>query len=287
MLSRWRLGRAGERWDESRCGIATRKGEQPMVNANVTASSRGLAPWELGADVLEQLPDAVLVANESGRIVFATGATQAVLARPAGDLVGLSIEDLMPMERRERHKKLRAEFHARPRRRLMSEDLNLNALRGDGHTIPVSVMLSPIERDGESFVIAVVRDISLDVVREKVKEDTLTRYWELFNSSPDAIYISTRTGRILEANAAMQALVGYSPAELAKIDVRRLYAEPGDRDLFQGQIAATGVVKDMLIRLRRKDGQVRKCLLSATVHRTRAGEIAGYQGILKDITEEG
>lgn len=239
---------------------------------------------EAASIVLEQIPDALVVVDDVGRIVFASGATQEVLRWTAGDLVGRSIEELIPPDRRSRHAGFLAEFHARPRRRPMGEGLSLDAIRGDGHTIPVNIMLSPIEWEGEPFVVAVIRDISMDLVRDKVQRDTLTRFWELFHSSPDAVYISTREGRILEANPAMQVLVGYPPGELVRVDARDLYADPADRDLFQGQIAATGVVKDMVIRLRRRDGEVRTCLLSATVHRNQSGEIAGYQGILKDVT---
>lgn len=111
------------------------------------------------------------------------------------------------------------------------------------------------------------------------------RYRLLFEASQSPIYITTLDGRFVDANAAAEELFGYPRAELLELPAAALYDEADGRERFRAAIAETGIVRDMEVRLRRKDGTVLYCLLSAAVHRDPDGVIVGYQGIIQDITE--
>jgi PAS domain S-box-containing protein len=107
----------------------------------------------------------------------------------------------------------------------------------------------------------------------------------LFNESRDAIYITTREGEFLDANQALVDLFGYSKQELLdRINVKHTYADPADRKRFQREIETKGSVRDYEAVLKKKDGTPMTCLLTATVRTTGAGDILGYQGIIRDIT---
>ena len=111
------------------------------------------------------------------------------------------------------------------------------------------------------------------------------KYRTLFESSRDAIYISSREGAILEVNGAASELFGYSRDELIGMDIHSLYADPADRSAFQLEIEGKGSIKDYEVRLCRKGGAVIYCLITAGVRRNREGDILGYHGIIHDITE--
>ena len=110
-------------------------------------------------------------------------------------------------------------------------------------------------------------------------------YRELFGESKDAVYVSSRDGTILDFNKAGLELFGYSSEEMIGMDIGVLYADPGAREGFQKEIEEKGAVKDFELRLRRMDGTVMDCLLSSTLRLSDEGDILGYQGIIRDITE--
>ncbi len=109
-------------------------------------------------------------------------------------------------------------------------------------------------------------------------------YRDLFEESRDAIYVSSKEGKILTINRAGTELFGYSRRELMGMDIRVLYADPYDRERFRQEIESTGAVKDFEVLLRRKDGARIICVITSTVRRSPEGGIIGYQGIIRDVT---
>ena len=128
-------------------------------------------------------------------------------------------------------------------------------------------------------------------LEETVKERTAAlqesekKYRELFEQSRDAIYMTTRDGKIVETNQANIELLGYSRDELIGLDVMNIYYNPTDRKKFQTQIERKGFVADYELKLKKKDGAVIDCIVTATLRRDKDGTILGYQGIIRDITE--
>lgn len=127
----------------------------------------------------------------------------------------------------------------------------------------------------------------LESVRSVVNETVLQNaqcYQELFEESKDAIYISSREGKILSINRAGVELFGYTREEITGMDIRMLYADPLDREKFRREIEPSGAVKDYGVLLVKKDGTKLQCLLTSTVRRSPEGTVMGYQGIIRDIT---
>ncbi len=242
--------------------------------------------FELLSTIARHAPDAVLVVGGNGTIHFALGATERILGVPAEELPGESVERFVPEEFRARHRDLRAAYHARPTPRPMGEGGPLTVLREDGSHLPVSIQLSPIQWKERQWTLTVLRDISEERELARGWEDLQRRYSELIRSSPDAIYETTEEGRIVEANPAMEVLLGYDREELKALNVRDLYADPTVRDAFRERMEEEQRVANFEVTLTRKDGSERICLLSASPRRDPEGRISGYQGILKDMTEE-
>ncbi|KAA0002012.1 MAG: PAS domain S-box protein [Thermoplasmata archaeon] len=111
------------------------------------------------------------------------------------------------------------------------------------------------------------------------------RYRELFEGSKDAVYITTKDGKIVDVNKAFEELFGYSKKELLKMNARDMYLKKEDREKFQKKIEKNGFVKDYEVKFRRKDGKVLDCLLTSNVKRDSNGKVIGYYGIIRDVTE--
>ncbi|MCB0153923.1 MAG: SpoIIE family protein phosphatase [Anaerolineae bacterium] len=132
------------------------------------------------------------------------------------------------------------------------------------------------------------RELEAEVSERERAEAELSanekKYRALFEESKDIIFISTPDGQIVDVNPAGELLSGYSRAELLQTNVQNFYADPADRDRFSERIMENGVVSDFEIKLRRKDGAVFDCLMSATVRQAEDGTLLGFQGIIRDVT---
>jgi two-component system, cell cycle sensor histidine kinase and response regulator CckA len=115
------------------------------------------------AHVLDAIPDAVLVVGLDGVILTANVHCEAVLGYRPDELVGTSVDMLIPEELRVTHaSQQRAYFAAEPRVRPMGGDLELRALHHHGYCIPVEISLAPVlAADGAAeMAVAVIRDMT-------------------------------------------------------------------------------------------------------------------------------
>lgn len=129
---------------------------------------RDLLPPQVLPRVLECAPDAMLVADAAGTILFASRQACALLGYEAGELCGCGIEQLMPERFRAQHAGYRDHFSAQQRARPMGTGLMLLACRRDGAEIPVEISLSPIRYDERVLTVAAMRNVT-DRQREQAE----------------------------------------------------------------------------------------------------------------------
>ena len=167
-------------------------------------------------------------------------------------------------------------------------DAELVLKRKDGSKIDVSLDVSSVcdEEGNVLYGRSVWRNITRHKQAEKALRQSETRYRTLFGESRDAVYMNTREGIILDVNQASLDLLGYTRDELIGMNVRGLYVHPEDRGTFQREIEQKGSVRDYELKFRRKDGTQIDCLVTSTVRRAADGTVLGYQGIIRDITEQ-
>jgi PAS domain S-box-containing protein len=130
----------------------------------------GTLPEEAGIfrDLLDAAPDALLIVDAAGRIVFANAQIEAVFGYQREELVGERVEKLVPSRFRTEHAVHRDRYAAEPRKRPMGSGLDLAAVRKDGSEFPVEISLSPHRTAGGLLYSAAIRDIThrVDIERE-------------------------------------------------------------------------------------------------------------------------
>jgi PAS domain S-box-containing protein len=109
--------------------------------------------------LLEHLPIGLLVVDPESRIVFANEYGEQMLGYDRGELLGKSVEMLVPERSRIAHEDMRRVFAVDPRERPMGAGRDLVALHRDGNEIPVEIGLKPIRREGRDYVLAIMVDI--------------------------------------------------------------------------------------------------------------------------------
>jgi PAS domain S-box-containing protein len=130
----------------------------------------------------------------------------------------------------------------------------------------------------------VIQDITDRKLAEQEVIRGRERYRHIFSQSKDAIFITTRAGEIVDFNHAALKLFGFDEAEMAAANARELYLHPEQRTALIEKIDQNDFVQDFHIDIRLKTGEIRQCLISA--NRMRTDGLDGYQGMLRDITEE-
>ena len=110
--------------------------------------------------VVESSPYALVMVNEGGKIVLVNGKTEELFGYPREDLIGQTIEMLIPEGSQTRHAELRGAYANHPVARPMGAGRELLARRRDGSEFPIEVGLSPIESAEGRLVLSAVVDIS-------------------------------------------------------------------------------------------------------------------------------
>jgi diguanylate cyclase (GGDEF)-like protein/PAS domain S-box-containing protein len=116
--------------------------------------------------LLETAPDGVVVVDEHGTIRLVNRQTEVLLGWGRDELVGQSVDVLIPERAQAVHPRRRAAFMAHPTTRPMAAGFNLNARRSDGTELPVDISLSPVPVGDVVWVSAAIRDASARIAAE-------------------------------------------------------------------------------------------------------------------------
>jgi PAS domain S-box-containing protein len=110
--------------------------------------------------LFEAAPDAMLATDREGVIRSVNNQTAVMFGYSSAELIGPSIEKLMPDHAQESHAAQRQLYCREPRLRPMGVGLDLRGKRKNGGEFPVDIMLSPLETAAGPLVLSVVRDIT-------------------------------------------------------------------------------------------------------------------------------
>lgn len=233
--------------------------------------------------LFESAADAIVVVDESGRIVLANKACGSLLGHPPASLRGRRVDTLVP-ERFGEHARQCERYAAHPSARPMGSGLQLFARRTDGREIPVDISLSPFTLAGRQLIACAIRDQhgrlqSLDTLRVQATA---------LRSAANGVVITDRTGTITWVNPAACAITGYSADELVGRHTRLLKSgrhEPA----FYAHLWETVMRGDPwsgTIVNRRKDGSEYQEEQTIAPVLDESGAITHFIAIKQDVTEQ-
>jgi PAS domain S-box-containing protein len=110
--------------------------------------------------LIENAPNGILVVDDQGTIKLLNAGTEKLFGYKRSELIGQSVEVLVPYGQIDDHLKLRNAFLQKPEARTMGAGRDLSGRRKDGSEVPIEVGLNPISQNGRHGVVASVIDIS-------------------------------------------------------------------------------------------------------------------------------
>jgi len=248
----------------------------------------GISPAAL--EILFDLsPDAVLAVDEGGVIREANSRAVELFGYPRRELIGISVETLVPERFRGSHGRHREDYNARPRMRPMGAAMNLFALRADGTEFPIDVMLKPMHSTKGIVALSFVRDAS----EQKAATETIRRHEQQLRSIVEgvrdfAIYLLDRHGKVLTWNPGAEQLMGYTAEEIIGTNFSRLYTqEEQDQNRpveLLRKAAQQESIEEQTWRLR-KDGSRFWADIVVTAIRDSGDEVAGFAIVTRDSTD--
>lgn len=203
--------------------------------------------------VIEASPSGMIMVDENGNIVLVNSQVEKLFGYSREELLGRSIDMLVPSTVRDKHPAHRATFFSAPEARAMGVGRDLYGQRKDGTQIPVEIGLNPLMTDGERFVLASI----VDITERKRSEERLRLVVE---AAPSGMIMVNELGKILLVNSQVERLFGYSREELLGQSIDMLVPtgvrekHPDHRSTFfsDPKARAMGIGRDLYGQ--RKDG---------------------------------
>tara|TARA_R110002074_G_scaffold63907_3_gene152897 strand:- start:1526 stop:4414 length:2889 start_codon:yes stop_codon:yes gene_type:complete len=160
--------------------------------------------------ILESAADGIIISTNDGCIVRINREAERIFGYPREDLVGRSVNELVPV----RHRKAHGTYHSRYLRKAKARTMGgtIAAVRRDGNEVSVEISLSPVQDGSQQRMIAVVRDATH---RLKIEADR-QRLLSIMDATPDVTAMFTVDRKLIYLNpAGLRLLRGVSIEEVA------------------------------------------------------------------------
>src|SRR5216117_2528700 len=228
--------------------------------------------------LIKNAPDAVFVSDLEGKILQANDAVFALLGFRPDELIEQSLSRIIsPDETREFLAALREVVE-----RGVTRNARLNPRSASGEVIPTTLNASAL-RDPDGKVIG-----AIGILRDMRELDRARAYAEsLIKNAPDPVFVSDLDGKILQANDAVSALLGFRPDELLEQSLSRFISPEETREFTAAlrEVVERGVMRNVVLNPRSASGEVIPTTLNASALRDPDGKVIGAIGILRDMRE--
>jgi PAS domain S-box-containing protein len=264
-------------------------GDEKLISSAIRDISLRKRAESKFRDLLESAPDAIVIVNDKGLIVLTNAQTENLFGYHRDELLGQTVEILVPQRFHGEHAGHRKGYAHCPRPRSMGAGLDLYGRRKDGTEFPVEISLSPLETEEGTLISSAIRDVSerkrnaeaLRTSEERLQlavEAAQFGVWDLDLTS-DRAFRSLRHDQIFGYDSLQ-------PEWGAEIALSHIV--PDDRDYFRKSLAEAAEKNGFSIECRINragDQSLRWISAQGRIYRNSEGTPARLMGVIADITE--
>jgi PAS domain S-box-containing protein len=239
--------------------------------------------------LLESTPDAMIVTDREGRMVLVNAQAEALFGYTRNELLGESVEKLVPHEARARHRDRRAGFAAAPHiRELCAAPPSIRGLRKDGGEFHAGVSLNSIRtRDGVR-VLCTVRDLTARDLAETSQRESEAHFRQLADAMPQIVGAASSDGMVNYHNQRWCDYTGLTPEESRNLGWQPVLHPDDLANCMERRSRAlmAGEAYEIEYRLRRAADEVYRWHLGRAVPVHNAdGGVARWFGTCTDIDD--
>jgi len=239
------------------------------------------------ATLVKTSPDAVTLSDLNGKIIDVSPRTLELHGfRSSKELIGRSAFNLIaPVDHKRAIKNLRKTLQEN-----FVRDIEYILRKKDGSSFMgelSAALIRDVHGRPKAFL-ATTRDITERKKAEKALRENEEKYRTLTENINVGVYRNTPgpKGKFIEANPAIIEMFGYkSKEQIFAINVADLYQKPEDRKKFNEKMLKDGFVRNEELYLKKKDGSLIICSVSAVAIKDDKRKIKYYDGIIENITE--
>jgi len=168
--------------------------------------------------IVEAIPNAIVLVDRERRIRLVNRKAEELFGYAREDLLGATVETLIPTRFRDGHPRQVDDFFTRPETRAMGAGRDLFGRRKNGEEVPIEIGLSPIDTAEGLCTLAAIIDIT---ERKRAQE----RFELVVEASPSAMIMIDAARRIRLVNRRAEEMFGYARAEFLGQPIEMLVPE--------------------------------------------------------------
>jgi len=237
----------------------------------------------------DSAPDALITVTEDGKISRLNLQAQILFGYDSLELLKAPIEKLIPADLHTPHRQHWQDYFLSPGLRSMGAGLEVYAVRKDGTQFPAEIGLSPVQVNGEMFVIADVRDISERKQMEETVRESRENFQSYFHMGTVGMCVTSPEMKWVETNGRLRQMLGYTSEELDDLTWKDI-SHPDDLEedlaLFNQVLANKRDSYRVEKRFIRKDGTTIYTTVFVACYRNPDGTVRYLLSSLIDITEQ-
>ena len=239
--------------------------------------------------VIDTAVDAIVIIDESGRILSFNRAAERIFGYAASETLGQNVKMLMPDPDRGRHDAYLANYRRTGEAHIIGIGREVVGLRKDGSTFPLDLSIAEWRSEGERYFTGMMRDITERKTAEEQRRSDEAKYRAVIDTAVDAIVIIDEFGAVRSFNRSAEAMFGYVAADIVGKNVRMLMPEPfrGEHDHYLANYRKTGQRKIIGIGRevvgRRSDGSTFP--LDLSIAEWRDQDARYFTGIMRDVSD--
>lgn len=162
--------------------------------------------------LFDSVPDGIVVVNSLGRIVLANRRAGLLFDWDITHLQGQAIDVLLAPRFQQSYPQHMARCLNQPQLRAATGAMELYALRRDAQEFPVEISLSPLQVEGEHFVVSAIRDVS---DRKRIERDLAEKNRALLEAVESRNRFLANTSH--ELRTPLNAILGFSELMLSEL----------------------------------------------------------------------